>query len=158
MHKWLITVYKFLGFIINPLIILAMLFWLADILFGNATQTLSYLDYITGVLLSWASITWFYYISKTKGIRKLSGSNVVDPQITGDRYLARFRFDNLIGITNIVLASALIIYSIYIMLVDPIKIKPDGEEIWRGILIYLSLLYSALQIHYSLTIFKVQKK
>ena len=157
MRKYLITIYKILGFIINPLIILAMLFWLINLMFDFDNINFSLIDYLIGLLLSWASITWIYYIIKTKGIKKLSNSNIINIKSINDKYIERFKLDTLIGITNICYAIILIIYAIYILLFEPIKTLKD-DELFRMITIIISLIYSILQIKYTILVFRIGRK
>ena len=149
MRKYLINIYRILGFIINPFLFFTMV---GRLVFSNATL----MDYIVGLFLSWTSITWIYFIQKTKSINKLSDTNEISIESINGNYIQRFKLDSLIVITNISFSIILIIYSIYMSIIDPIKNFEDGQ-LFRIIFILVVLIYSILQIQYSNLIFRIRQ-
>ena len=150
MRKYLINIYRILGFIINPFLFFTKLF---SLVFIDATL----IDYIVALFLAWTSITWIYFIQKTKSINKLSDTNEINIESINGNYIQRFKLDSLIVITNISFSIILIIYSIYMLITDPIQQLKDGE-LFRMIFILFVLIYSILQIQYSNLIFRIRLK
>ncbi len=149
------TVYRVLSYIINSLLLLSILIQFLVILFGNK-ELFEIEDIIVGIILFYSVLTSTYFLIRTKKIYTINlveQSELIDADFISKKVM-RFQFDKVLGVSNIILAGLLIVYSVYILIFDPIT-EFRGEELARFLVVLFAIAYGFMQILYSLKIIKI---